>query len=202
MKELLRNQKVISLKGIVSILITLVFVLYNGFIGFKYFAIWNISIAIYYSLLFLIKTLLILSNKFLNEDDKKRRKDIYVVSFVLLLLINLALIVPTLLLIRNDKNVLVDQITSIAMATYSFYNITIALINLKKSTMNLLEMQLRLILFINALVSMMVLENTLINVNGSYSSDMFILSMITDSFFIALILFLTIFSFVRNIQRG
>ncbi len=201
MKELLRNPKIIRLKKIVSILITFLFVLYNGFIGFKYFAIWNISIAVYYLLLLFIKTLLILSNKFLNEDDKRRRKGIYVISFLLLLLINLALIGPSILLIKNDKNVLVDQISSIALATYCFYNITMALINLKKSTMNLLEKQLRLVLFVNAIASMMVLENTLINVNGSYNKDMFILSMITNFFFIALILFLTIFSFVRNVCK-
>lgn len=116
-------------------------------------------------------------------------------------MINLALIVPGFLLVTNKKNVVADQLTSITMATYSFYNITVSIINLRKTNSNLLGKQLKLVLFINAIVSMMVLENTLINVNGSYSNDMFILSLITTFFFIGMILFLTIFSFIRNMKR-
>lgn len=200
MKELFKNQKVIKIKAILSIAITFGFVLYNGFIGFKNGASWNISIAFYYLLLFLIKTLLIVFDKFLDENNKKGRMTVYIYSFILLLLINLALIVPGFLLITNNKNVVVDQITSIAMATYSFYNIAVSIINLKKQNINLLGKQLRLVLLINAIVSMMVLENTLINVNGLFNKDMFILSFITTFIFIVLILFLTIFSFVRNIR--
>ena len=200
MKGLFKNQKVIKIKAILSIAITFGFVLYNGFIGFKNGASWNISIAFYYLLLFLIKTLLIVFDKFLDENNKKGRMTVYIYSFILLLLINLALIVPGFLLITNNKNVVVDQITSIAMATYSFYNIAVSIINLKKQNINLLGKQLRLVLLINAIVSMMVLENTLINVNGLFNKDMFILSFITTFIFIVLILFLTIFSFVRNIR--
>ena len=200
MKELFKNQKVIKIKAILSIAITFGFVLYNGFIGFKNGASWNISIAFYYLLLFLIKTLLIVFDKFLDENNKKGRMTVYIYSFILLLLINLALIVPGFLLMTNNKNVVVDQITSIAMATYSFYNIAVSIINLKKQNTNLLGKQLRLVLLINAIVSMMVLENTLINVNGSFNKDMFILSFITTFIFIVLILFLTIYSFVRNIR--
>lgn len=189
MKELFKNQKVIKIKAILSIAITFGFVLYNGFIGFKNGASWNISIAFYYLLLFLIKTLLIVFDKFLDENNKKGRMTVYIYSFILLLLINLALIVPGFLLMTNNKNVVVDQITSIAMATYSFYNITVSIINLKKQNTNLLGKQLRLVLLINAIVSMMVLENTLINVNGSFNKDTFILSFITTFIFIVLILF-------------
>lgn len=200
MKELLKNPKVIRIKTILSVIITLGFVVYNWFIGFKKGASWNISIAVYYLLLFLIKVLLIVFDKFLDEDNKKGRVCVYILSFVFLLLINMALIVPTYLLVTNNKSVAADQITSIAMATYTFYNITVTLINLKKPNTNLLGKQLKLVLFINAIVSMMVLENTLINVNGSYE-EMFALSLITTILFIGLILFLTIFSFVRNIKR-
>lgn len=181
--NLLNNPKAIKIKAILSIAITLGFVLYNGFIGFKNGASWNISITFYYLLLFLIKTLLIVFDKFLDENNKKGRMTVYIYSFVLLLLINMALIVPSFLLMTNNKNVVVDQITSIAMATYSFYNITVSIINLKKQNTNLLGKQLRLVLLINAIVSMMVLENTLINVNGSFNKDMFILSFYNNTYF-------------------
>lgn len=38
-------------------------------------------------------------------------------------------------------------------------------------------------MFVNAIVSTLVLENTFINVNGSYDRDMFILSLIMPFFF-------------------
>lgn len=195
------NPKVIRLKEVLSAVITLCFVLYNGFIGFKNEASWNIAIGVYYLLLFLIKLLLIVSDGRLDEKDKKGRMTIYVVSFALLLLINLALIVPGLLLVTNNKSVAVGQTASIAMATYSFFNITVSIINLRKPNPNLLGKQLRLVSFVNAIVSMMVLENTLINVNGSYEGDMVILSTVMTFLFIGLILFLTVFSFVRNVRR-
>jgi len=201
MRKILTNPIIIKLKTILSIAITFGFVIYNGYIGFKNGAGWNISIAFYYLLLFLVKTLLILCDKFLSKDNNKKRKTVYIYSFILLLLINLALTFPGFLLVTNNKNVATDQITSIAMATYSFYNIIVSMINLKKSTTNLLKKQLKLVLFINAIVSIMLLENTLINVNGSFNDNMFILSLITTSFFICLILFLTIFSFVKNICK-
>lgn len=201
MRKILTNPIIIKLKTILSIAITFGFVIYNGYIGFKNGAGWNISIAFYYLLLFLVKTLLILCDKFLSKDNNKKRKTVYIYSFVLLLLINLTLTFPGFLLVTNNKYVATDQITSIAMATYSFYNIIVSIINLKKSTTNLLKKQLKLVLLINAIVSIMLLENTLINVNGSFNDDMFILSLITTSFFICLILFLTIFSFVKNICK-
>ncbi len=201
MNEFLKNQKMIETKAILSILITLGFALYNGFIGLRDGALWNISIAFYYFFIFLIKIILVIFDRLLDYDNRETRKKVYVFSFALLLLINLALIVPGFLLVTNKKNVVADQLTSITMATYSFYNITVSIINLRKTNSNLLGKQLKLVLFINAIVSMMVLENTLINVNGSYSNDMFILSLITTFFFIGMILFLTIFSFIRNMKR-
>lgn len=201
MNELLKNQKVIETKAILSILITLGFALYNGFIGLRDGALWNISIAFYYFFIFLIKMILVIFDRLLDYDNRETRKKVYTFSFALLLLINLALIVPGFILVTNKKNVVADQLTSITMATYSFYNITVSIINLRKSNSNLLGKQLKLVLFINAIVSMMVLENTLINVNGSYSNDMFILSLITTFFFIGTILFLTIFSFIKNMKR-
>lgn len=201
MNELLKNQKVIETKAILSILITLGFALYNGFIGLRDGALWNISIAFYYFFIFLIKMILVIFDRLLDYENRKARKKVYTFSFALLLLINLALIVPGFILVTNKKNVVADQLTSITMATYSFYNITVSIINLRKSNSNLLGKQLKLVLFINAIVSMMVLENTLINVNGSYSNDMFILSLITTFFFIGTILFLTIFSFIKNMKR-
>lgn len=52
-----------------------------------------------------------------DNNDKKGRETVYIVSFAFLLLINLALIVPGLLLLTNNKSVVLNQTSSIAMAT-------------------------------------------------------------------------------------
>lgn len=74
MNELLKNQKVIETKAILSILITLGFALYNGFIGLRDGALWNISIAFYYFFIFLIKMILVIFDRLLDYDNRETRK--------------------------------------------------------------------------------------------------------------------------------
>ncbi len=201
MKEILQSEAILKIKNISAILIPFAFVLYNLIIGLSYQTDWNLTIAWYYFLLLFVKTLLIV-NIYKHKEGKKAEIIVYVISFVLLLLLNLALIGPAILLISNKKAVHATKISSIAMATYAFYNVILAFVNLKKKgDENLLRKQLKLVTFINAIVSMMVLENTLINVNGSLEGDMYILSFVTTLLFVMVLLFVTIFSFVKNICK-
>lgn len=94
------------------------------------------------------------------------------------------------------------MILSIAMAAYSFTSITIAIINAKKSIKhdNLLVKQNRIIDLISALVSILILQHTLIVVNGDYTQDLVIMSVFTSAAIWAFIVFITIFSFIKNIK--
>lgn len=200
MKECQQNSIVFNAKNISTVLISFAFTLYNLIIGIGFKAIWNSAISAYYFLLMIVKFFLIL-HIYKSGMDKKIEIRAYVISFALLLMLNISLVGPAILLVLNEKTLHATKITSIAMATYVFINVVMALINLKKEKRNLITKQLKLVALINALVSIMVLENTLINVNGSLEGNMFVLSLVTTLFIIFFLLFITIFTFLKNMRK-
>ena len=139
----------------------------------------------------------------IGSDKTQQRKKIYIASFVILLIISLALVAPGVFLIRNQKIVKADLIISILMAVYAFYSVSISIYNLVKAnkTDNLLNKQLTLVSFVNAIVSLIVLQNTLINVNSGMDDEMKTLSSVTTFMFIAILIFITVFSFVKNMKK-
>lgn len=203
MKELFNSPTFLKLRNAIGVLIPLSFAIYNGVLGFLHNTIWNISIFGYYLLLFFIKLLLTVSDSVIDPDKALQRRKIYIASFVILLIINLALVAPGVFLIRNQKIVKADLIISIIMAVYAFYSVSISIYNLVKAnkTDNLLNKQLTLVSFVNAIVSLIVLQNTLINVNGGMDEEMKTLSSVTTFTFIAFLIFITVFSFVKNMKK-
>lgn len=193
----IRNSKYYSIiKLIISVLIPFLFASYNAILGFMYNTLWNKSIFIYYVLLVLVRLLLI---SFLKAKNNKLINFIYVISFIILILLNIALIIPSILMIRSLKPINIGSIPSIAMAAYTFYSITISIIEIKKyeNDNNILFKQLKLVSLINAIVSILSLQNTLIIVNGEMNSKMITLSSVSTIGLLILILFLCIHSFIR-----
>lgn len=96
------------------------------------------------------------------------RRRMFVICSALLLLLNLCLIGPLMLLVKQQRPVHMALIPAIAMAAYAFDKITLASINLvkRKRSENCLVRLLRSINFIDALLSIMTLQNTLIMVAG------------------------------------
>lgn len=175
-----------------SVIITLIFALYNGAIGIIYQTSWNISISIYYILLFLIRLLIILS---------KKEKITYIFTSIFLFIINLALIAPITIMALNQKNINIGLIPAIGIATYTTYKITNAIIHYKKNYKNdnLLDKQNIIINLVDSIVSILTLQNTLILVNGEMD-NMTGLVIITSFILYGFVLFITIFSFCRNIK--
>lgn len=152
-------------------LITIVFALYNGYLGIAHGSPWHGSVCVYYLLLVALRSVALLSEK----EALKRESDgcengfrlrMYLVCSGLLLVLNLCLIGPVALLVRQEKSVDMTMIPAIAMAAYAFYKITLASINLAKRrrSANCLVRLLRAINFIDALLSIATLQNTLIMV--------------------------------------
>ena len=84
----------------------------------------------------------------------------------------------------NVRQVDMQMIPAIAMATYTTYKVT-ASVNIKRAgkTASIPIRVLRTIGFIDAPVSVLTLQNTLIIVNdGGIRSDMFLLSAISSAF--------------------
>ena len=204
MKRILNDPRVKSFLEIAGVFLPLGFAFYNGVLGYLHHAEFNIYIFVYYALLFLIKCMLTLSNHIVGMDDQKKRKKISCFSFVFLLLLDLVLIGPFFLLIQNRKAVHADQITSIAIAAYTFFNISLCIHRLvsQKREIDSLKRKLSLVRFTNAIVSLIVLQNTLINVNGTMDEDMTLLSIVSSSLLLLFLIFLTIYDHVKSIRSS
>lgn len=189
--------------AVISMITALLFALFNGLIGIISDAPWNFYISIYYLLLIIVRMeTLIFEKKAYKDNNNEIRKKAYIASFCILMVLNIALIGPIVLMIKNLRPGNIGMILSIAMAAYSFTSITIAIINAKKSIKhdNLLVKQNRIIDLISALVSILILQHTLIVVNGDYTQDLVIMSVFTSAAIWAFIVFITIFSFIKNIK--
>ena len=153
---------------------TLIFALYNGFLGIYHESLWHGTICVYYILLSGLRGSIIIAAKKLAKreaQEAERNKASFKISFLLLIL-NISLIVPISIMVRQQKPVSLTLVPAIAMAAYTTYKIAVASVNLKKrkKSSDSLVWILRTIGFIDALVSLLTLQNTLVMVksDGDY----------------------------------
>lgn len=184
-----------------SAVIYFTYSIYNGILGIILKSIWNGSICIYYLLLLTIKSYLVISESKLKNLDNKKNIIIFI-SYILLLVITLTILTPIILLIENKRDYNLGLIPAIFMATYTTYSITMAIIHMVKSkkSNNIFVKQIRLINLISTLMSVTVLQNTLILANGGYNQDMIIFTIYTSISIILLIFFMIAFSFYKYIK--
>lgn len=191
-----------------SFFITIAFTIYNGFLGLRYQSVWHGGICVYYSLLVVIRGSILLTEKHslkLKEDKSaKSRKRTFLLTAAVLVFMNLALSVPITLMVYQKRPVNIGMIPSITMATYTTYKIILASANIKrmKRSGSIFVRELRTINFIDALVSVLTLQNTLILVNGrGDDSDMFILSAISSAAILLAIIVISIKFILAEIKR-
>ncbi|MCR4898973.1 MAG: hypothetical protein K5892_07140 [Acholeplasmatales bacterium] len=190
--------------SIMSIILCLAFAIFNGILGIVYNSLWNGCICIYYIFLIMIKILIVFGGKITYYDNKTIRKNIIVIfSFILLLFINIAMITPAALMLFDKRSYNYGIIIGIIMATYTTYSITMAIINLKRTIKvnNIFVKQIRLINMITALMSLLILQNTLIVANGGYDRSMTVLSFWTSLGIIFLVLVMIIISFIMYVKN-
>ncbi len=149
-----------------SLAITAIFALYNGFIGLQNSSLWYGGICAYYIMLVNLRGLILIAEKKIARrgDREEIRKKVYIAASILLLVLNSTLIIPITIMVKQQKPFNLTLVPAIAMAVYSFYKLTMASVNLKKrkKSANSLVRLLRMINFIDALVSILTLQNTLI----------------------------------------
>jgi len=159
---------VISASG--SLAATAIFAFYNGFLGIRHASLWYGTICVYYLILVILRGIIITAEKKTLRDKREdRRSKVYITVSALLLILNLSLIIPISLMVVQQKPVNLTLIPAIAMAAYTTYKIIMASVNLKrrKRSSDSLVRLLRTISFIDALVSILTLQNTLIMVNSN-----------------------------------
>ncbi|MBQ2154593.1 MAG: hypothetical protein II437_05990 [Oscillospiraceae bacterium] len=187
-----------------SLFVTALFALYNGFLGVYHASLWHGSICVYYLVLVGLRTMIIAARKNAERkaDLKRAQKKVYIASAALLLFLNLCLVVPVSLMVLRQKPVNMSLIPAIAMAAYTTYKVVMASVNLKrrKRSSNRLVRLLRTISFIDALVSVLSLQNTLIMVNmKDDGSEMLTLTAITSAAIMLTVLVLSVVAMIKGV---
>ncbi|MCR4923755.1 MAG: hypothetical protein K5931_07075 [Lachnospiraceae bacterium] len=153
-----------------SLMITIIFALYNGFLSIHHSSLWYGAIFVYYIILAILRGLIIVSEKRISGSDKREEQiiKIYIIASVLLLLLNISLIVPVTIMSKFQKPLEMTLVPAIAMAAYTLYKVVMSSIHFKKRNISsdMLVKLIRVINFIDALVSVLVLQNTLIMIKS------------------------------------
>ena len=138
------------------------FAVYNGFLGFYYSCVWNSSICIYYVLLSVVRGIIAAYSK--KADENRCVKKIYLVTYIILFMMNISLIIPIAVMIKGDRPYNLGIIPAITMAVYTTYRIVMAVMNYSKSAKNdnIQDRQLGTANLIDALVAVLTLQNTMI----------------------------------------
>lgn len=152
---------------IISLIFTILFALYNRIIGAINKSLWHESISIYYFILVLIKSIILIY----ISKSKNRSKDkiIFYLTKTLLFLLNISLIIPIVLMILNKRIVKISFIFSIVIALYVTIKTTksIVLFIKRRKEKDVLLKELKVIDLIDSVISILTLQNTLISINSN-----------------------------------
>ena len=184
---------------------TAAFALYNGALGLSHASLWYGSISVYYSLMSVLRGLLLLAERQEGRTpggiSARWKRRIFYGTWGLMLVMNGALVVPVVLMVRSDRPVSMGMIPAITSATYTTYKITAAAVGLREKGGSVFAGELRILRFADALVSILVLQNTLITVvDGEVGGEMFLLSAVSSGG-IFLLMFIAILALYRRGRR-
>ena len=187
-----------------SLTVTVAFALFNGFLGLYHASWWYGTICVYYIILVILRGIILAAEKRIASGSvpEESRKKVYLTASALLLLLNISLTGPMTLMVRLQKPVSMTLVPAITMATYTTYKVIMASVNLKKrkASSNDLVKLLRTISFIDALVSVLTLQNTLIMVQSNGADlGMLPLTAATSAAVLLAILLLSVAALIRSV---
>lgn len=199
------------MSAVISFVFTAVFTLYHGYLGLRYSSVWHSSICVFYLLLMLMRgSILLTEHRNQARPEIKRnlcRRWTFLITSALLLILDLALMLPIALMVVLAKPVTMRLTPAIAMAAYTTWKIVMASIHVGRQkrcpSSNILVSELRTINFIDALVSILTLQNTLIVVNqtGGNSNDMFQVSAGSSAIIYIVIVSISIRMFQKGLRQ-
>ncbi|MDD2648934.1 MAG: hypothetical protein PHI27_06795 [Eubacteriales bacterium] len=191
------------LSSAVSALVNIAFALFSGALGIMYRSLWHGSICVYYLLLAGVRAILVSEQRKETDSgqkaEKARRTKVYTRTHMLLLLMDISLIAPIAVMVLGERSFAYGLIPAIGMAAYTAYRITMAIIHFRKSSKsgNLFVSELRMINLTDALVALLTLQNTLIIASNGMDGKMQTLSAWTSAGVYAVIIAITIRSFLK-----
>lgn len=195
----------------VSLAATGLFALYNGYLGLAVPSVWHGSICAFDLMLVAIRATILhaewKSRRYGRGRQAICRRRTFLFSCALLLLLDVSLITPVAVMVRMQKPVNMGLIPAIAMAAYTFYKLTMAFVHVWRRacrhSSNLLVVELRTINLIDALVSILTLQNTLIMVKQTQGSaqSMSAFTAVTSAAIYAVIVFLSVRLLIRGLKE-
>lgn len=161
-----------------SLIVNVIIAIFNAVTAILYSSIWFGSFAIYYIALSIERSALLISlyctkKKYANDNEKYQKSTvkIYIANGIILILLDLALTLATIQIATRPKPIQTGTILAIANATYAFFKITMAIINIyrvRKLHDHIMQ-TMRNINLADACVSILALTSTLICTFGSLS---------------------------------
>lgn len=198
-----RVRTVIRVAGFAA---TPLFAIYNGALGVAYASVWHGSICGYYLILSLVRFLLLAAErerKRIPQVPLSKEQRIFYATSAILLFMNVALAVPASLMVLDRRPVRLGMIPAIASATYTTYKVTAASVRLKRSKRSTYTRQLDRLGFVDALVSVLVLQNTLLTaVDGAVTAEMLPLAAATSAAILLVAFALSILWLARGVRRS
>lgn len=145
-------------------------------LGLRHTSIWFYSFAVYYVILAAMRFVL-LKEMVKNEEEENRFMELLLYRFcgVLLLVMNLALAVIVTYIVRQNRGFEHHEITTIAMAAYTFCTLGNAIVNVVKyrKYQSPLMSASKAIGLVSAFVSMLTLETAMLNAFGTQDDPLF-----------------------------
>lgn len=175
-------------------------------LGFYHNSVWFYSLAIYYLILAIMRFFLLKHTSLYEAGDEERKETKkYLLCGCLLLIMNVALAGILFLMIYRNQTFYHHQITTIALATYTFVTFTFAIINIvkyKKYNSDVYSAS-KMISLIASCVSMLTLESTMLTVFGSSDDVSFRQIMLgtTGTVVMMLSIAIAIFMIVRGSKK-
>lgn len=196
-----------SKSGIVSAVVALAFAVYNGYLGIAHEYVFGASIAVYFAVLSAIYFMLVdgemLSDKVGARQNTHVRK--YITATALLLAVDVLLIGPNALMVLQRRQFNLGMIAAITVATYATYKVSSAVVNYVKTRKNfdVRTVSVRSVKLVDALVSLLTLQNTLIVANGSSAEQsMFVLTSWTSLALYVAIVTVSVMGFRRCLSAS
>lgn len=193
--------------GIVSAVVALAFAVYNGYLGIAHEYVFGISIAVYFAVLSAIYFILVDGEMLSGKVDAKQNTHVrkYIVATALLLAVDVLLVGPITLMVLQRRQFNLGMIAAITVATYATYNGSSAVVNYVK-TRNYFDVRtvsVRSVKLVDAMVSLLTLQNTLIVANGSSAEQsMFVLTSWTSLVLYGAIVMVSVMGFRRCLSAS
>lgn len=166
----------------ISLIITFIYGIYNGALGFYFRSYWFLTIFAYYIILGVMRLAVLRS----AAKETKESDQIFITKFIggLFIFLSITLAGAAYLSVLKDRGTVYHQIVMITIALYTFIKITVAIINLIKARKgeNSIIKTLRYISFADALVSIFSLQRSmLVSFEGMEKQDIILFNILTGT---------------------